>query len=140
MNYVSKQTITGFTLVELLATIVVISMLAGIAWPNYQRHVLKAHRSEGMSALNNLLQAQEDFYLDNRAYTTDLTDLGYSSSTNVATDNGRYQLSASTCTTQTQLTQCIQLTATAQGKQTGDNNGNSGNLTLNSLGEKSGWE
>ena len=37
---------TGFTLVEVLVVVAILSILTAIAWPGYARHVVKARRTE----------------------------------------------------------------------------------------------
>ena len=84
----------GVTLIELLIVIVVIGILAAIAVPSYRNYVLRAQRTDAMSALLRVAAAQEKFYLQNNTYADDdaLADdppagLGISS-----TENGWYDL------------------------------------------------
>lgn len=67
----------GFTLVELLIVVAIISILAAIAYPAYTNHVVKTKRSMAKSILTQIATKQEQYYLDNKSYTADLTDLGY---------------------------------------------------------------
>ena len=73
----------GITLVELMIVIVIVSILASIAYPNYAEYVSRAKRNEARSALLQIATNQERFYLDNRTFTTDLTVMGLG--TNAAT-------------------------------------------------------
>ncbi|HEY1289974.1 MAG TPA: type IV pilin protein [Burkholderiales bacterium] len=60
----------GFTLLELMITVVVIAILAGIALPSYNDYVLRAKFSEATGNLADLRVKMEQFYADNRRYST----------------------------------------------------------------------
>ncbi len=59
----------GFTLIELMITVAIISILAAIAVPQYQAYVLKARTTEATSALASLHVRMEQLYQDNRSYS-----------------------------------------------------------------------
>jgi len=67
----------GYTLIEILIVVAILGLLAAIAIPSYQNSVLASNRSVAQAALLDLANRQEQFYLDNRTYTTDMADLGY---------------------------------------------------------------
>jgi type IV pilus assembly protein PilE len=71
----------GFTLIEVMIVVVVLGILAMVAYPSYQESVRKSRRSEAMTALMAVQQAQERWRGNNANYTTDLDDLGLSSTT-----------------------------------------------------------
>lgn len=58
----------GFTLIELMITLVVIAILASIALPSYGRYVQRASRAEAKSALLEASQFMQRFYVMNNAY------------------------------------------------------------------------
>lgn len=49
----------GFTLVEAMVVLLILSMLASLAWPGYAAYLAKTRRMEGMAALVTLMQQQE---------------------------------------------------------------------------------
>ncbi len=69
----------GITLIELMIVVVVISILAAVAYPNYQEFVARAKRNEAKAALLRLATNQERFYLNNNTFTADLRQLGFTS-------------------------------------------------------------
>ncbi len=72
-----KRYSDGFTLTEIMIVVVVISILAAIAYPSYIDSIRKARRSDAVSELMKVAQKMEVFYARNAAYTQDLTLLGY---------------------------------------------------------------
>lgn len=114
MNVIKKE--LGFTLAEILITIAIIGMLAGIAYPAYTQYVLKAKRSEAQTALVNLANKQEIFYLNNRKYAQNFkTELGESTNPFI-TENGYYSITTSSV----KLTTDFNLVATAISSQVND--------------------
>ncbi len=126
MNYSKSR---GFTLIELMIVMVIVAILAGIAYPSYQSQVTKTRRSDGQAMLMNVMQAQERGYTTSNTYTADLTDLGYATAEDVPSEEGFYEVTAAACGGG--ITECVVLTAVPQGGQADD-----GNLTLDSLGQK----
>ena len=63
----------GFTLIELMIVVVIIGVLAGIAYPSYRNHVIKANRSAAQSFMLDVANREKQYLLDARQYvaTTD---------------------------------------------------------------------
>lgn len=51
----------GFSLIELMITIVIVAILASIAYPSYQNYILKSRRADAMVALQRIQLEQEKF-------------------------------------------------------------------------------
>ena len=62
----------GFTLVELMITVMIVAILATIALPAYNDYVLRAKFTEATGNLADLRVKMEQFYLDNQAYNVPL--------------------------------------------------------------------
>ncbi|HSH48349.1 MAG TPA: type IV pilin protein [Halomonas sp.] len=62
----------GFTLVELLIIVMVIGILAAVAIPAYYGHVERSRRSDAVTALMSLAQAQERFMASHGEYASSL--------------------------------------------------------------------
>jgi len=80
----------GVTLLELMIVVVIVGILASIAYPAYQDFVNRAKRNEAKAILLEIAQNQERFYLQNSTYGT-LSQLGYVADT-ITTDTGAYQV------------------------------------------------
>lgn len=59
---------SGFTLIELMIAIVVLSILAAIAYPTYTEFVRRSRIVDATSQLNDLRIRQEQAFQDNRRY------------------------------------------------------------------------
>jgi type IV pilus assembly protein PilE len=69
--------IRGVTLLELLIVIVIVGIMAAVAYPSYRDYITRAKRTEAKTLLLEIAQNQERFYLQNNRYG-DMGDLGYS--------------------------------------------------------------
>jgi len=70
----------GFTLVELLIVIAIISILAAIAVPQFSKYKKRAYIASMKSDAHNVIAAEEAYYAENDNYTTSLDDLGVKAS------------------------------------------------------------
>lgn len=68
-----KQTVknNGFSLIELMIVIVIIGILAAIAYPSYQNYVTKTRRVDAEGNLLELSQYMERYYTENGRYDED---------------------------------------------------------------------
>ena len=117
----------GMTLIELMVVVAIVAILASLAVGSYRRYVLRANRTDATSALLRIQVAEEKFFLQNNAYTTDLSAAGLGIPS--PTSHGFYNLvvagapaiatsfkaTATATGTQTQDTSCLTLTIDDQG-------------------------
>ncbi|MGH8210912.1 MAG: type IV pilin protein [Steroidobacteraceae bacterium] len=131
----------GFTLIELMVTIVIATILITIAVPSYMNQIRQAHRTDAKTALLDLAQREERYLSTNSSYTTNPANLGYSGAafpvnvgsnyyqltvcvsatlpcTGNATTGAAYLLTATAINTQAKDTQCLNLYVDNTGNQT----------------------
>jgi type IV pilus assembly protein PilE len=141
----SARSHTGFTLVELMITVVIVSILAAIAIPSYSTYVQKSRRTEAKSALLTMASLEERYFSTNNTYTAAPSNLGYPAGTalpftigsgyyqitglavvaatapanaNSVGTPASYTITATTFGTQTSDTGCVTFTISSTGQQT----------------------
>lgn len=120
------------TLMELMIVVVIIGILASIAYPSYQEQLRSTRRAEGKSALMQVAQALERCYTRFSAYNNGgcgvtfpvSSQEGHYSVTSVALTASAFTLSAAPQGPQTSDTKCGSLRLTSTGVQ-----GSQGGLT-----------
>ena len=115
---------TGFTLVELIIVVAIISILASIAIPAYNGYVETSKRSDAQASLMALAIAQEKYRASNPTYTTVIGELNGVSS---ASESGYYALAVTAASGAT-------FTATATPDGWTDSNGNCSPMSINQDG------
>ncbi len=102
----------GFTLIELMITVAVIGILAAVAYPSYVDYVKRSNRAEAQRELMRIANLQEQYFIDHRTYTADLTKLNLANP--YVTESTNYSISA------TGDASGFKLTANAQNYQSSD--------------------
>jgi type IV pilus assembly protein PilE len=124
----------GFTLLELMIVVVVIGIMAAVAYPSYQDAVLKGRRAEARAALAEFMQQQERYMTQQGAYkTVSLGDTGTPFKTwsgDSGATGASYLMKAEACQAGMALGLCVRLTAVPQRADP------IGDLWITSTGEK----
>jgi type IV pilus assembly protein PilE len=82
----------GFTLVELMISLAIMSIIATLAVTSYERYVRRAGRVDATSALLRIASAQEKFYAQNGQYADDLAAAPPDGLGIEGTERGYYEL------------------------------------------------
>jgi len=115
----------GITLIEMVVVVGIIGILGAIAYPSYMERALRAKRTDAKAALINIAGQQEKFFLQNNAFTDELSALGVET-----TQNEFYTLSLSDVTAST-------FTATATAAPGQDRDTDCNQLAIDQLGRRS---
>jgi len=115
-NLSRKQTLRiahmrGITLIELLIVVVIIGILASIAYPSYRAQVMKTHRADGQATLMQVSQQLERCYTRFSRYNDPNCAVAFP----VTSPDGYYAVTTTTLTPS-----AFTLDATPQGGQTED--------------------
>jgi prepilin-type N-terminal cleavage/methylation domain-containing protein len=65
----------GFSLMELMAVMIIVGIVAAFALPSYSTHIERVRASEGAQLLAAVLASQEAYRLENGSYATAMADL-----------------------------------------------------------------
>ena len=129
-NLPPKMGSSGFSLIELMATVAIVGILATIASAAYTSQVQKSRRTDARSALLDLAGREEKLFSTTNAYSATATDLGYTAFP-IAVGSGYYNVSAVVANPPVSYV----LTATAIGTQVND--ASCATLSVNELGVQS---
>ena len=134
----------GFTLIEVMIVVVIISILAAIAYPSYQESVRKGKRAEGRAALMQLMQQQEQYYSQHNSYITfssasvNVEEKRFKWFSGNSAAQSAYEISGEACPDDT-IQNCVLLIAKHDSSKVGSGYKDPvcGNLSVTSTGIKS---
>ncbi|MEE9423150.1 MAG: type IV pilin protein [Gammaproteobacteria bacterium] len=130
----------GFTLIELMITVAIVGILAGIAYPSYQEQVRSSRRAECGGALMGLANAMERHFTTNNSYLGAGATAGNTGTPIPAVYNATCPLDGGTATydltidAATQTSYTLHAAPIAGGPQASDK---CGTFTLTSIGVRS---
>jgi type IV pilus assembly protein PilE len=74
----------GFTLIELMIVVVIVSILLAIAIPGYSSYMRKSRRSDTEATMMDIAQREQQYLNDQRAYAASTAALNYALPTDVS--------------------------------------------------------
>ena len=113
----SMKKIRGFSLIELMIAVVVVAIIASIAYPSYRENIRKTRRADAKSAIMDAAAKMERHYTQFGRYSATLANVGIA-----ATSLESFYSITATVTNPN--SQTFTLTATRANQQVGDNCGN----------------
>jgi len=139
MRFSSGAGQRGFTLIEVLIVVVLITVLLAIALPSYQETMNKGRRSDAKAALKDAVNRQEQYMLDHSryAYSTELGELGYVGDP-VESEEGYYtiaRVATDECAANADL--CFVMRATPKAGEPQEKDGKCTTFTIEHTGSRS---
>lgn len=71
-----RRTRAGFTLIEMMITVVLVSVLAAIALPTFENSVRKSRRASAQSFLLEVADREQQVFINSRRYADTVAKLG----------------------------------------------------------------
>lgn len=132
----------GFSLLELLIVLAIITVLASFSYPSYLKQVQKSQRIEAKTALSIIAQQQEEYFLQHLSYAASLDILDSSvQAQNSQADKAPYQFSITqalpkNCSSD-KASPCIGYTIVADADNRQSSDSQCQQIRLNHLGKQS---
>ena len=117
----TRQRHGGFTMIELVITMLVMAILGVIAMSAYQTEVQKGRRTDAKNAVLDLASREEQLFSTTNAYSVTPTDLGYTGNAfPIVVGSGYYSVNVAVTAGAVGAPATYTITATAQGTQLKD--------------------
>ncbi|CAN7471215.1 prepilin-type N-terminal cleavage/methylation domain-containing protein [Pseudoduganella sp. LjRoot289] len=131
----------GWTMIELLVTLVVAVVLAAACYPSYSQFVVRSKRVEGQAALMLLMQQEERYFSANNSYivfssgSSEPAELQFRWWSGSSKATSAYEIEAKACDGES-IASCVKLVATPGTGQVDSHykDEECGNLILTSAG------
>jgi type IV pilus assembly protein PilE len=107
----------GFSLVEIMVVIVVMSILYLVVLPSFNSSLLKARRSEGQSLLFQVQSQMERYRYDKNTYPEKLSEMRPYDQDKVLSDGGYFEVSIMNASGSCHISWCYQLEAKPTAKK-----------------------
>lgn len=125
----------GFTLIEVMIVVVIIGILSAIAYPSYQKYMMRSYRSDAQQFIMKMESRQKQVLIEQRAYATATDALNVAAQgwacTAANCSNGRYTITFNPAVNNAATPPSYTICAVPAANQAAD-----GTLTLTSDGAK----
>jgi type IV pilus assembly protein PilE len=88
VNYGCVKRQRGITLLELMVVVAIVGIISAIAYPSYTQFIVKSKRTASTAVLLQIAARQQQYFMDNKQYATDLSSLGFAASSFMINDDG----------------------------------------------------
>ena len=82
------------TLIELMVVVAIVAIVFALAFPSYERYVVRTKRTVAQNALLQVADRQQQFFMDNKQFAANLTNLGFNANPFVVDDEGSATVAA----------------------------------------------
>jgi type IV pilus assembly protein PilE len=135
-SFLGSRRIGGFTLVELMITVVILAIIVAIAMPAYTQQMHKSRRTDARNALLDLAGREERFLSIQGNYGPNPADVGYGGAWPQVITNGYYSVNVQVPdpNAATPANPSFIITATAVGLQASDTD--CATFSVNQIGQQ----
>ena len=74
----TRKRFHGFSLMEVMIVVVIIGILAALAYPNLEKYLKRAHQTEAKTNLSAIYTAQKIYFTLHQSYAEDINELDLS--------------------------------------------------------------
>lgn len=78
----------GVTLIELMVVVAIVAAIFAFAFPSYERYIVRAKRAVGQNVLMQVADRQQQFFMDNKSFAANMTNLGFGANPFIVDDDG----------------------------------------------------
>jgi type IV pilus assembly protein PilE len=110
----------GFTMVEMVIVMVVIGILAAIAFPQYSSHLRKGRRASMQAFMLDMAQREQQYFIDSRSYAVDAGSTKAYTTLNMTFPTDLTNYYTVTTAARSGISPSFQITATGTGDQAND--------------------
>jgi type IV pilus assembly protein PilE len=130
MQIRTNKKIKGFTLIEVMITVVIVAIISAIAYPLYTDYVLSSRRAVAVKALTELSSRMQRHWQNRipRSYPATVTSVGMASTT----EGNHYTLQIASSSTTSFTVQAVAIGSSPQANDSGCTT-----MTLSATGQKS---
>ena len=80
----------GVSLMELLIVVAIVAIIAAFAYPSYTQYIVNTKRTVATTALLQIADRQEQYFMNNKQYSGSLAALGFPADALMITDDGSF--------------------------------------------------
>jgi type IV pilus assembly protein PilE len=71
-----------------MVVVAIVAAIFAFAFPSYERYIVRAKRAVGQNVLMQVADRQQQFFMDNKRFAANLTNLGFTANPFIVDDDG----------------------------------------------------